>query len=228
VQKVRRLLASAVERLDEDRVLHIFKLGLEQGIDPIDLIEDVRNGMERVGVSYGRKNYYIADLIMASMIFKDVLELVPIANDTIQHNRCSVLFGTAEKDIHDIGKNITIGLLKSRGIRVLDLGVNVKPEQFVASLQQTSAPILAMSGLLTVSYASMRETVQFIDVAGLRNKVTIMIGGIVNEKVNNYVGSDYWCKDSTQGVRICESILGLGGNAHLPQEITDKHNRHCL
>lgn len=111
----RRMLVTAVETLDEEKVIRLVKMGLNKGISPLDLIEDVHQGMKRVGVLYERENYYIADLIMASLIFQRVLTLIPITKESASEQKPQVIIGTVKHDIHDIGKNIIKGLLRSRG-----------------------------------------------------------------------------------------------------------------
>jgi len=209
----RRMLVTAVETLDEEKVVRLVKMGLNKGISPLDLIEDVHQGMKRVGMLYEREDYYIADLIMASLIFQRVLTLIPIAKKSAAEQKPQVIIGTVKHDIHDIGKNIIIGLLRSRGIGVIDLGVDVPPAVFVDTVKETGAKILGLSGLLTSSYEVMREIVDALNKNNLRSKVQVIIGGLVNEDVKEYVGADYWVDDCSYGLEVCQHILNIDVNS---------------
>jgi methylmalonyl-CoA mutase cobalamin-binding domain/chain len=211
--KTQMMLVTAVETLDEEKVVRLVKMGLQRGVDPLDIIEDVRHGMERVGNLYEQEKYYIADLIMASLIFQRVLTIIPIAQSK-KGLKPQVVIGTVEGDIHDIGKNLTAGLLRARGVGVVDLGVDVPPQEFFNALQETGAKILGLSGLLTSSYEVMRKTVSALTDAGLRSEVQIMIGGLVNEDVQQHVGADHWIIDCAKGVELCQQILGMGVNTY--------------
>lgn len=209
----RRMLVTAVETLDEEKVVRLVTMGLNKGISPLDLIEDVHLGMKRVGALYEREEYYIADLIMASLIFQRVLKLIPITKESTSQQKPQVIVGTVKHDIHDIGKNIITGLLRSRGIGVIDLGVDVPPYAFVDAVQETGAKILGLSGLLTSSYEVMRETTDALNESNLRSNVQIMIGGLVNEDVREYVGADYWVDDCAYGLELCGHILNIDVNS---------------
>ncbi|MDD4359470.1 MAG: cobalamin-dependent protein [Syntrophaceticus sp.] len=210
--KTRMMLVTAVETLDEEKVERLVKIGLERGADPLDIIEDVRQGMERVGYLYKQEKYYIADLIMASLIFQRVLTIIPSIHNKQNKDSClksQVVIGTVEGDIHDIGKNITVGLLRARGVGVVDMGVDVPPESFIKAVQENGAKILGLSGLLTSSYELMRTTTQSLKELGLRSDVQVMIGGLVNNDVREYVGADYCATDCAFGVKLCQRILNI-------------------
>ena len=210
--KTQMMLVTAVETLDEEKVERLVKIGLERGADPLDIIEDVRQGMERVGYLYKQEKYYIADLIMASLIFQRVLTIIPSTHNKQNKDSClksQVVIGTVEGDIHDIGKNITVGLLRARGVGVVDMGVDVPPESFIKAVQENGAKILGLSGLLTSSYELMRTTTQSLKELGLRSDVQVMIGGLVNNDVREYVGADYCATDCAFGVKLCQRILNI-------------------
>lgn len=152
VLKTQKLLIHAVARLDEDRVVSLAKQCLDQGVHPFTLLEEARSGMERVGEFYNKGSYFLADLIMAAEIFKNVLALVLNTEGMEPKSGFPpIVFGTVEEDIHDIGKNITIGVLKGNGFQVCDLGVNVPPRAFVDAVKETGSVIVGLSGLITNS-----------------------------------------------------------------------------
>ena len=114
-----------------------------------------------------------------------------------------MVIGTVADDIHEIGKNIVITMLKSANFQVTDLGCNVAPEAFVRALQDTGAGVLGLSGLLTLAFDSMHETVLAVREAGLDDSVKVMIGGgPVDENIRHLVGADAWGADAQQAVRL--------------------------
>jgi len=120
-----------------------------------------------------------------------------------------MVLGTAKGDIHNIGKDIAATLLKAAGFEIFDVGTDAAPEVFVNKLKETGAPILGISGLLTPSFESMKQTVQALEAAGLRDKVKVIIGGgIVTEVVRKYVGADAFTDDAPEGVELCKKLAG--------------------
>lgn len=203
------LLTHAMARLDEKAVLNLVRQGLEQGVDSFTLIAEATAGMAKVGELYKSGRYFLADLIVAGEIFKEMLNLVFKVREVAapKTNLPPIIFGTVEEDIHDIGKNITIGVLKGKGLQVFDLGVDVPATAFVEAAKKTGARIVCLSGLITSAYDSMRKTVNLLEKEGLRPGVFVLIGGLVNEAVRKYTGADYWVTDCAAGGELCESIL---------------------
>lgn len=205
-----------VAELKEQEVLALVQKRLQDGDDPLSIVEECEEGMRRVGERYEQRQYFLAGLIMAGEIFREVMELVqPVIKAQISGKESGrVLLGTVQGDIHDIGKNIQAMLLSCHGFTVHDLGVNVPPAQFLAEAQRLKPDIVGLSGLLTSSYDAMRDTVALFrdssvpDLAG----IPIIIGGTsVNEQVCQYVGADYWIVNAMEGVRLCQRLLADKG-----------------
>jgi methanogenic corrinoid protein MtbC1 len=116
-----------------------------------------------------------------------------------------VVVGTVKGDVHDIGKDLVVSTLRASGYDVTDLGVNVAPERFVEALKETGATVLALSGLLTISFDPMKEAVKAVEAAGLRSQVKIMLGGgPVTELVRAYAGADALGADPPTAVRLAD------------------------
>lgn len=206
--KIQKMLVSAMARLDEDTVMNLVKQGLDRGINPYVLLEEIRLGTDRVGELYSKGEYFLSDLIMASEIFKEVLALVnqdrevtPIASYP------TVVFGTVADDIHDIGKNITTGIMRYVGFDICDLGVDVPADRFVEAVKMHNSQVVCLTGLITEAFDSMKYTVQVLEKAGLRPQTTVIIGGLVNESVRKYTGADYWATDCTKVTELCRKLL---------------------
>ena len=202
------MLVCAMARLDEATVMNLVKQGLELGINPYVLLEEIRLGTDRVGELYSKGEYFLSDLIMASEIFKDVLALVN--QDRVVTAIASyptVVFGTVAEDIHDIGKNITTGIMRYNGFDICDLGVNVPGNKFIEAVELHNSRVVCLTGLITEAFDSMRNTITLLEEAGLRSQTTVIIGGLVNESVKKYTGADYWATDCGKVIELCRDIF---------------------
>ena len=122
-----------------------------------------------------------------------------------------MLVGTVSGDIHDIGKNMFGMLLSCHGFEVLDLGVDVPPDVFAAKAVEIKPDIVGLSGLITASFETMKETITALRNQAKVHKLSFPViigGGMIDDQVNQYVGADYWMTDAMAGVRLCEELLG--------------------
>jgi methanogenic corrinoid protein MtbC1 len=198
-------LKQALSDLEEETVLKLVQERLDSGDDPMTIVADCREGMAHVGKRYEDHEYYVSDLIMAAEIFKQAMALIG-AKFKIDGgaNRGTVVIGTVQGDIHDIGKDIVVSLLQAGGYHVVDLGVDVPPARFVEAVKESGAAVAGLSGLLTISFGAMRETVEALSAAGLRSEVKVMVGGgTVTEQVRAYVGADALGTDAQAAVALC-------------------------
>ena len=202
-------IAAMILELEEEETLAEVKAALERGDDPLSLMGGLREGMSQVGKRFEDKEYFLSELIMSAEIFKEAVALIePHLEKGAGPSKGAVVVGTVKGDIHDIGKNIVATLLRCDGYEVHDLGVDVPPERFTAKLKETGASLLGLSGLLTLAFDSMKETVENITEAGLRDKVKVIIGGgPVNERVVEYAGADACGIDAAQAVKLAGQYL---------------------
>ncbi len=202
-------LTEAILSLDEDRTLEAVEKRLESGENPLVILEDSRKATEEVGTRYEKREYFIAELIMVGEILKGISKLLkPKLAGTIRETIGKVVIGSVEGDVHDVGKNIVITMLEAAGFEVVDLGVDVPPEEFVEAVKQHAPDIVGLSGLLTSIIESMKKTVETLRRAGLRQKVAVVIGGSqIDEYVKEYVGADAWANDAATGVKICKQLV---------------------
>lgn len=207
-RRMSHLLVVAIARLDEERVLRAVQAGLARGQSPTEILTLTREGLERVGREYADGRLFLADLLMAAEIFRGVLDLlIDVAPVEPDLHLPPIVFGTVEGDIHEIGKNVTIAFMRYSGLRIVDLGGNVSPHQFVEAVRTAHAPIVCLSGLVSTCYSSMRRTIALLGKAGLRYSTAVVIGGHVSESIRDYVGADFWADDCSQGVDICRQVL---------------------
>jgi methanogenic corrinoid protein MtbC1 len=208
----RSSLITLVADLKEQETLMLVRQRLDSGDDPLVIVEDCQTGLRLVGERYEQREYFISGLIMAGEIFREVMELVqPVIEAKLSGNESGqILLGTVQGDIHDIGKNNLILLLRCYGFTVHDLGVDVPPTEFKTQALALRPEIIGLSGLLTLSYDSMRETVDLLrrSTDNYLLSIPIIIGGNqLSEQVCQYVGADYWVTDAMTGVRLCQKLL---------------------
>ena len=201
-------LANAVVELDEELVASLVTGRLAEGVRPLDMVKNMQEGMVEVGRRFQDGEYFLSELIMCGEIMSDAMKLLePHLGGETGATKGTIVIGTVKGDIHDLGKNIVVMLLKGAGYNVVDLGVDVPKEKFVQALQETKAPLVAMSVLLTGCQESMKEAVIAIREAGLDTKVLIG-GNYIDEFIKDYVGADYSASIASDAPKIAEAVLG--------------------
>lgn len=204
-------LAKALVDLEEDKVNELVKHKIKAGENPLNIIAELNAGMSQIGKLFEENEYFLSELIMSGEIIKAVMdELEPLLTNVEKTAAGDVVvIGTVKDDIHDIGKNIVVTLLKGTGFDVVDLGVDVPTEAFVKAVKDTGAKVVGLSCLLNFTFNEMKKIVDALETEGLREQVKIMIGGApCNEKVREFAGADYYAKDAASGVTICKEIYG--------------------
>jgi methanogenic corrinoid protein MtbC1 len=204
-------LAKALADLKEDEVIAIVKEKLNAGADPMGILNDAGRGMETVGARFSKSEYFIPDLVYSGEILKKINELVKprLVKGGAVKTGGKVIIGTVAGDIHDIGKDIVVFMLDVSGFEVFDLGVDVPIQKFVDKIKETGATVVGLSGFLTLAYDAMKQTIEAIKKAGLRDKTRIMIGGgQITDEIVKYTGADEYGKDAVAGVTLARKWLG--------------------
>lgn len=198
-------------QLHEDRVIEMAEQRLDQGDDPLDIVDDVKVAMAEVGDKYEKKEYFLPELILTGEILEQVFSLVKpkLSNEESEQKDGKVLLGTVEGDIHYIGKNIVNFMLDVNGYEVVDIGEDLEPEEFVKEIKDNQPDVVGLSGLLTLSYDAMKDTVDSINEAGLRDSVKIMIGGsTVDESIVDYAGADGYGESAVDAIKLANKWTG--------------------
>lgn len=205
-------ISALLADLKEHQLLDLIERRVAGGDDPLAIIEECRQGMEVVGQRFEAGEYFLSELIMSAEILKQVAARLPYGSVGATLRADPVVVGTVKGDIHDIGKDIVITMLRTNGFEVIDLGVDVSTARFVESVKSTRSRVLGLSGLITPSFDAMKDVITALAEEGLRDRVTVLIGGgPVNEEVRRYVGADHVGKDAQQAVKLCKAVLGGGG-----------------
>lgn len=205
-------LVKTLADLKEQEVIKIVQDRLNAKEDPLTILEEARKGMEIVGQRFASSEYFIPDLVYSGEILKSVTDLVrPKLSKAVESKKLGrIVFGTVAGDIHDIGKDIVVFMLDVNGFQVYDLGVDVPAQKFVEKIKETGASIVGLSGFLTLAFDSMKQTMEAMKVAGVRDKVKVMIGGgQITEEVRKYTGADAYGKDAVEGVTLAKKWAGV-------------------
>jgi len=204
-------LVRLLSDLKEPEALAFVEKALGEGVDPLDLLGQAREAMKIVGQRFASSEYFIPDLVFSGVILKRIVEMLEphIKKGQEAERLGKVIIGTVAGDIHDIGKDLVVFMLDVNGFEVLDLGIDVPIQKFVDTIKETGATVVGLSGFLTLSFQSMKDTVDTIEKAGLRNTVKIMIGGgQIDEQVRGFTGADAYGKDAMAAVQLAKGWIG--------------------
>ncbi|TAK86654.1 MAG: methionine synthase [Betaproteobacteria bacterium] len=205
-------LLDAIADMKEDEALALAKAMLDGGENPLRVLELCRNAMETVGKRFQDGEYFLPELILAGEMLENIgLMAKPLiqkggAAAAKKHGR--VLIGTVHGDLHDIGKNIVTFMLDINGYEVKDIGIDVPVERFLEEIRAFQPSVVGLSGFLTLAFESMKETIEAIARAGMRDKMKIMIGGgQVDETVCKYTGADAFGNNAMAAVTLCRGWI---------------------
>lgn len=164
-------------------------------------------GMAKVGDLFENGEYFVGDLIFAGEILTESINMLkPIIGKSDSGGAGTIVLGTVQGDLHDIGKNIFRGMAEAAGFTVYDLGIDQSPSVFVNKIKEMDPDIIGMSGVLTLALESMKKTVDELKQAGLRDNVKIIIGGNpVTEEACKQIGADAYTINAAEGIKICQA-----------------------
>ena len=190
------------------------KMLLEEGANPLRVLELCRNAMDIVGQRFEKGEYFLPELVLAGEMLENIgaiaKPLIKQAPGEEPKKLAKVLIGTVHGDLHDIGKNIVTFMLDINGFEVKDIGIDVPVKTFIDEINQFQPDVVGLSGFLTLAFDSMKETIEAIQDAGLRDKLKIMIGGgQVDETVLNYTGADAFGTNAIDAVSLCKNWMGV-------------------
>ena len=204
-------LKEAVVDLREDDALRITDELLASGADPLIIVASCKEAMDVIGQRFAAGEAFIPELVMAGEIMQAITAKVKphLATQVADKTIGTVVIGTVQGDIHDIGKGIVATMLDIAGFEVVDLGVDVPIATLVDTVREVHPQVVGLSGLLTIAFESMKASVAAIDAAGLHDGLKIMVGGApVNEDVCAFAGADGWAKDAVGAVDLAKTWVG--------------------
>jgi 5-methyltetrahydrofolate--homocysteine methyltransferase len=211
-------MARALILGDRETVASKTREGLALAMDPRGLIfKGLIPGMDVVGEKFRRNEYYVPQVLLSARAMYaglDLLKPLITASASGDDYHGVVVIGTAQGDLHDIGKNLVAMMLEGAGFKVVNLGRDVAPEKFVAAVQEHAANIVGISALMTTTMPAMKRTIDALTRAGVRAQVKVMIGGApVSQAFADEIGADGYAKDSTLAVVRAKTLLGVAVSA---------------
>jgi len=187
----------------------ITQTSLAAGANPQSLVDDTMiPAMNEVGRRYEANEYFVPELLIAARAMKASLELIrPLLTARGAEPVGRVVIGTVQGDLHDIGKNLVGAMLEGAGFEVIDLGVDVSPEKFIAAAKERNARLVALSALLTTTMHSMKAVLEKLRESGMRDNVKVMIGGApVTQKYADEIGADGYSSNANAAVALARKL----------------------
>ncbi len=184
---------------------------IDAGYGPKEILDEgLVPGMNVVGEKFKNNEYYVPEVLIAARAMKAAMELLrPLLVASKVEPKGKVAIGTVRGDLHDIGKNLVAMMLEGAGFDIVDLEVDVAPEQFVQAVTEEGVNIVAMSALLTTTMPSMKDTINALEEAGVRDKVKVMIGGApVTQQYADEIGADGYSADAASAVDLANELVG--------------------
>lgn len=205
-----RAIADAVKSGRAKVVKQMVNEAVEQGCTADQILnEALVVGMMELGEMFKNNEVYVPEVLIAARAMKAGMTIIkPLLLDSGVEMKGVVAIGTVKGDLHDIGKNLVAMMLEGAGFTVIDLGVDVGPEQFIDAIKNQGAQIIGMSALLTTTMTSMKEIIDAINEAGLRDQVKIMIGGApITQEYADEIGADGYSIDAASAAQLAKNLI---------------------
>lgn len=203
-------LSNAVIEGDSDQVQAKVNEAISAKVDPLVIInQGLIGGMNVVGQRFKVNDMFVPEVLMSARAMNDGIELVkPLLAGGEMTNRGTVIIGTVKGDLHDIGKSLVGMMLECSGFKVVDLGVDISPEEFIKAIKENDGKVLALSALLTTTMLSMKSTIDECVAQGMRNEVKVIIGGApISQEFSDQIGADGYAGDAAAAVELVAKLL---------------------
>ena len=207
------LIQEISEYLQKGRAKNVKQLvqqALDENMDPKAILNDGRlSGMMIIGGKFKNNEVFVPEVLVAARAMNvglSVLEpkLIEVGNEPVG----KAVIGTVQGDLHDIGKNLVVMMLKGAGFEIYDLGVDVETSVYIDKAEEVGADIICMSALLTTTMPKMQDCIDMLKERGLRDKYIVMIGGApVNESFCEQIGADYYTPDAASCAEVAKKVV---------------------
>ncbi len=204
------MLSEAVQKGRVKDVLTLIEAGLEEGLSAQELLDEgLLKGMSLLGVRFKNNEVFVPEVLLAARALNKGSEaLKPRLIEAGVAAKGRAVIGTVKGDLHDIGKNLVKMMLEGSGFEIVDLGVDVSDEAFVAAIQQHRPDVLCLSALLTTTMGQQRSVVEAVTAAGLRDEVKILVGGApVTQRFCTEIGADGYAPDAASAAELATASL---------------------
>jgi 5-methyltetrahydrofolate--homocysteine methyltransferase len=195
---------------ESEKIEELTRQALDSGLPAQDILDKaLLKGMEIVGTRFKNGEMYIPEVLKCARTMHSAIDvLAPYTAENADNARGTIVIGTVQGDLHDIGKNLVGMMCDGAGFDVIDLGIDIKPQAFVDAVKKNDADILAMSALLTTTMPKMAETLHLLDGAGVRENMKVMIGGApVTEHFANEIGADGFAPNAAAAVDKANELM---------------------
>ncbi len=204
-------LYDAIIAGDAKTAASVTEEALAENVDPRDLVSEYMvKAMDEVGRRFESGESFVPELLISARAMKSALKLIrPVLISTGAEPVARVAIGTVKGDLHDIGKNLVAYMLEGGGFEVIDLGVDVAPEAFIAAIKEKKATMLGLSALLTTTMPAMKDVCKALKDEGLDDSVKVMIGGApVTQQYAEDIGADAYCETAVSAVATARKLVG--------------------
>jgi len=202
-------LKDAIIKGDSEKAILLVNESIKMGIQAKEILNRaILKGAEEVGNLYEEGEYFLPDLLMTGDAINAATELLKssFGQESEIESKGTILIGTVEGDIHDLGKSLVVSLLKGQGFDVVDLGSDVPPEEFLRKAKEINPKLIGLSGLMTMSISKMIETVNLLKSENIQSRI-IIGGGILSKESCEMVGADDFAKDGWEGVKKINNLI---------------------
>ena len=204
-------IASNLYQGEDQEVAALVQQALDQSMDPHEILQGgLIAGMDQVGKDFKADILYMPEVLIAARAMHAGMDVLrPLLSESDVAGAGKYLIGTVQGDLHDIGKNLVRMMLEGAGFETIDLGKDVKPETFVAAVREQQPKLLGLSALLTTTMLAMKDTIEALEEAGLRDSVKIMVGGApVTAAFAEEIGADGYAPDAATAVDVARNLAG--------------------
>lgn len=208
--EILKQLADLLIKGDADEVKRLAQEAIDSGTSAEEILNNgLMAGMSVIGKKFKANEVYIPEVLIAARAMKAGMAVIePLLNESGVEPKATVCVGTVKGDLHDIGKNLVCMMLEGAGYKVVDLGVDVAPEQFVTAIKENNAEALGLSALLTTTMTAMGSTIEAFEEAGCRDQVKIVVGGApLTQSFADEVGADGYAADAASAVDVLGELL---------------------
>ncbi|WP_227762004.1 cobalamin B12-binding domain-containing protein [Zhaonella formicivorans] len=203
-------IAAAVIEGKAAQVKSLTEEAISEGVSPVDILfQGLVAGMTKVSERFSNEEFYIPDVLTSSRAVHAGMRVVkPLLLDKVYPAAGKVVIGTVAGDLHDIGKNMVTIFLRANGYEVIDLGIDVHPQDFLEAVSQHQPKIVGMSALLTTTMPMMASTIKLLEETNLREKVKVIIGGApVTSEYCKAINADGYAPDARRAVELVNKLL---------------------
>jgi corrinoid protein of di/trimethylamine methyltransferase len=205
-------LRKAILSYDTDETVKAAQAAVKAGVDPVEAIEKgLTSGIKEVGERFHRYEIYLPQMVMASDAMMEAMKVFEsaLSEEKIrQLSKGTIVLGTVEGDIHDLGKNVVAMMLKAEGFQVSDLGKDVKTDTFIKTAREIDADIIGVSSLMTITMPYQRELIEELTRLGLRDRFKVIVGGgPVNKEWAERIGADGYGNDASEAVNEADRLM---------------------